>query len=148
MSIKWLLTLASLTIGHINILAQIEQTLATPAEYPGGGLQSFFSYVEQNMKYPPVALDSGITGKVYVQFVVDSTGLVEEGSIIVINDAPEILHSEAIRLIAESGKWIPPKDENGKVTGRIMTLPITFRKPNANPSDQEKGKKKRKKKNK
>lgn len=96
------------------------------AEYPGGGMASFYDYVNENMIFPEQAIESETVGRVYVQFQTDSLGSVQQESVVVINTCPEVLHEEAIRLIKESGSWIPAKDENGQNLSSKLIIPIIF----------------------
>ena len=86
--------------------------------------EAFMNFVSQNLIYPQMAADNGITGKVYVQFVVDPKGKI--GDIKVIRGDP-LLNNESIRLVeSTSGMWTPGK-QRGKPVKVRYTFNIVFR---------------------
>ncbi len=87
--------------------------------------EAFRNYISQNLKYPQVAIDNGVFGKVFVQFVVDQKGNVID--VQVVRGADPSLDNEAIRLIkSSSGMWTPGKQREKPVKVRY-TFPITFK---------------------
>lgn len=87
--------------------------------------EAFREYIGQNLRYPQIAIDNEISGKVFVQFVIDHKGNVVD--IHVIRGADPSLDNEALRLIkATSGMWTPGKQRNIPVKVRY-TFPITFK---------------------
>ncbi|MDR1156072.1 MAG: energy transducer TonB [Bacteroidales bacterium] len=87
--------------------------------------EAFRDYISQNLKYPQIAIDHGISGKVFVQFVVDTNGNTVD--VQVVRSADASLDNEALRLIRKtSGMWTPGKQRNEPVKVRY-TFPITFR---------------------
>jgi TonB family protein len=89
-----------------------------------GGQAAFISYLVENVKYPEEAKKKEITGKVYVQFIVDKKGRINSPE--VIKSADPLLDAEAVRAISSMPDWIPGKDENGKPVNVSMTIPIVF----------------------
>jgi TonB family protein len=89
-----------------------------------GGQAALVQYMIENVKYPEEAKKKGISGKVYVQFIVDKKGKVNSPE--VLKSADPLLDAEAVRAIASMPNWIPGKDENGKPVNVAMTLPIGF----------------------
>jgi TonB family protein len=91
-------------------------------EFPGGftALQDF---LVKNIRYPEQAKKDTITGKVFVQFVIDEHGKVT-GSKIIRGVAP-VLDKEALRVINIMPDWTPGKQE-GKAVKVAFTLPIMF----------------------
>ena len=67
-----------------------------PAEFPGGE-RALYSYISNNVKYPVIAQENGIQGKVYLKFVVDKKGKVS--NIEIIRGVDNSLDKEAIRVI-------------------------------------------------
>ena len=59
----------------------------------------------KNLRYPEIATENGISGKVYVQFVVNSKGQVED--VKVIRGVDPSLDKESIRVVMASPKWVP-----------------------------------------
>ena len=89
----------------------------------GGDLKKFQDYVQGKIEYPEEAKEKGITGKVFVQFIVDEKGNITEVQII--RGIHPLLNNEALRVIKESPKWTPGK-QNGKNVKVSYTIPITF----------------------
>ncbi len=92
-------------------------------QFEGGDINKFRTWVLQNLKYPPVAAENGISGKVYVQFVVNSKGKVVNAE--VIRGVDPALNQEALRVVDSSPKWTPGK-QRGKPVKVRFTCPISF----------------------
>jgi len=92
-----------------------------------GGQQALMNFISKNMVYPPSAIDDQIQGRVYLKFVVTSTGSLEDITVLRGVQGEEALHREAIRVIKlTNGKWIPGK-QNGKAVNVAFTLPVVFK---------------------
>jgi len=88
-----------------------------------GGPESFVLWVYQNLKYPATAISNVASGKVYVKFKVDSSGIVKD--IEIIKSARGDFDSEVLRVFGSSPKWTPGK-QGGKNVGIYFTIPIEF----------------------
>lgn len=98
-----------------------------PQEMPkfgNGGLNEFWRYVQEHVKYPELAAELGIQGTVYVIFVVGKDGYVTQAK--VVRSADELLDNEALRVIKNSPKWIPGK-QGGKNVSVQFTIPVKFK---------------------
>lgn len=73
-------------------------------EFPGG-VGSLNRWLNRNIKYPTDAINLGISGRVYLNFIVDKNGSIS--NIKVTRGVDELLDQEAIRLIGEMPKWKP-----------------------------------------
>lgn len=105
---------------------QEEQVFFVVEEMPSfgsGDANEFRAWVFQNMKYPEVAAENGIQGRVYVQFVVEADGRLT--NVRVSRGVDPALDKEAIRVIENSPKWNPGK-QRGKPVRVSYTFPITF----------------------
>ena len=91
--------------------------------FDGKGQDGFRSYIAQNLRYPEIAAENGISGKVYVQFAVDSKGEVVDA--VVVRGVDPALDKEAIRVVESSPKWAPGK-QRGKAVKVQFTFPINF----------------------
>lgn len=91
-------------------------------EFPGG-MEALYKYLAQNMKYPQLARDNGITGKVYVTFVVEKDGSIANPK--VLRDIGGGCGQEAIRVIKSMPKWTPGK-QRGKPVRVQFNLPVNF----------------------
>ena len=89
-------------------------------KFPGGNPQR---YIAENLRYPAEAIEKGIEGKVYVQFVIDTAGKVTTPK--VVRGIHPLLDAEAIRLINEMPDWMPGQ-VNGKPVNGSFFLPVNF----------------------
>lgn len=95
--------------------------VATEAEYPGGSA-AWQRYLIKNMRCPEAAIDNEIQSSVVVQFVVDEKGNVSDVEAISDSGA---LGAEAVRVIKQSGKWIPAQQiGNGRCIRSIKRQPF------------------------
>ena len=92
-------------------------------KFPGGN-DAFLSYIKTNIRYPEAARDAKKQGKIFVSFVVASTGNITDVNIIKGVD-PE-LDEEAIRVIESMPRWIPGK-QHGKNCAVKVSIPIVFK---------------------
>ncbi|MBS1597769.1 MAG: N-acetylmuramoyl-L-alanine amidase [Bacteroidetes bacterium] len=91
-------------------------------EFPGGQ-DAWKNYLVKNLHYPNAAVNKEIQGDVLAQFVVDMEGNVSDIKIV---SGPEELRAETIRIIRESGKWVPAM-QNGKNVTCYKRQPIKYR---------------------
>ncbi len=91
--------------------------------FPGGetALQNF---IKKNLKYPQIALENGISGRVICTFVVDGKGNITGAE--VLRSVDPNLDKEALRVINMMPGWKPGKQQ-GKAVRVRYTLPIVFR---------------------
>ena len=102
--------------------AQVFFIVEDMPEFPGGEL-ALRKYIANAIKYPVIAQENGIQGKVYVTFVVDKDGSISDARIARGVDAA--LDKEALRVVGTLPKWKPGK-QRGK-PGRVSyTVPIKF----------------------
>lgn len=92
-------------------------------EFPGGQ-EALNRYLVRNIKYPLLAQENGIQGRVVCQFVVNSDGSIVDIS--VVRGVEESLDKEAIRVIKSMPKWTPGR-QGGKSVRVKYTLPIRFK---------------------
>ena len=92
-------------------------------QFPGGQAE-LMSWLGKNIRYPVIAQENGIQGRVICQFVVGSDGSVRD--IKVMRGVDPSLDKEAIRVIQSMPKWIPGR-QNGKAVSVRYTLPVTFK---------------------
>lgn len=114
-------------VTHDDVIEVVEPPFVKveiEAKFQGGDLLSFNKWVAANIKYPQVCSENGVTGKVFVQFVVNKTGQVE--SVKVLRGADPLMDQEAIRVIESSPKWSAPL-QGGKPVKQLFTLPVNFK---------------------
>ncbi|QCK15752.1 energy transducer TonB [Mangrovivirga cuniculi] len=90
---------------------------------PLNGVKHMYSYFEENLKYPEIALKDSIEGVVEVQFAIMPDSSITE--IKVINSLGEAFDKEAIRLINEMPVWIPATSGGEPVRSEI-SIPFNF----------------------
>lgn len=91
-------------------------------EFPGGD-KALYEWLNENLEYPESAIDMGLQGMVYVQFVVEKDGTIED--VKVVKGISEDLDKEARRAIKKMPNWIPG-EQGGKKVGVYFTIPIRF----------------------
>lgn len=91
-------------------------------EFPGG-LDALSQYLADNIQYPALARENGITGKVFVTFVVEKDGRV--GQIKILRDIGGGCGAEAVRVVKAMPKWKPGK-QSGKPVRTQFNLPVSF----------------------
>lgn len=99
----------------------------TMPSFMNGTLETFRAWVMQNVRFPQIALDNNIQGRVILSFVIDKDGRLTDIEVL---QAPDrTLAEEAIRVLSKSPKWSPGKQRNQVVRVRY-TLPVEFRMQN------------------
>jgi len=91
--------------------------------FPGGDAE-LMKFLHDHMKYPVVAEENGIQGRVICTFVVERDGSITD--VKVIKSVDPSLDKEAIRVLKSMPKWIPGK-QNGSAVRVKYTVPVTFR---------------------
>ena len=89
-----------------------------------GGQEELMKYIGKNLRYPAIAQENGIQGRVICQFVVGKDGQVRD--VVVVRTLDPSCDKEAIRVLSGMHKWIPGK-QNGKAVSVKYTVPIVFR---------------------
>jgi len=90
--------------------------------FPGGDL-GLMKYIQKNVKYPAIAKEYNITGKVYVSFIVDKSGSVT--NVKIVRGVDKNLDAEAVRVVKSLPKYKPGK-QRGKSVRVMFTIPINF----------------------
>lgn len=92
-------------------------------DFQGGGQDAFRRYIAENLRYPTIAAESGIQGRVFVQFVVNKDGVVSDAT--VVRGVDPVLDREAVRVIMSSPQWTPGR-QRGAPVRVAFTFPINF----------------------
>jgi protein TonB len=88
-----------------------------------GGIEQFGKFLSKNLRYPPVARDAGIQGRVFCQFVVEKDGSLTD--IKVVRGIGGGCDEEAVRVLKNSPRWNPGV-QNGRNVRVSYTIPIFF----------------------
>ena len=89
-----------------------------------GGPSALMQYLSSNIKYPVVAEENGVQGRVVCTFVVERDGSITD--VRVIKSVDPSLDKEAVRVVKSMPKWAPGK-QNGQPVRVRFTLPVLFR---------------------
>ncbi len=103
-----------------NVVFQVVEKMPS---FPGGDAE-LFKYLSQNVKYPVIAQENGVQGRVICQFVVNRDGSIVDVEVVRSVDAS--LDKEAIRVIKSMPKWSPGQ-QRGKPVRVKYTLPVNFK---------------------
>jgi protein TonB len=90
-----------------------------------GGEKKMLAFLQSNLKYPAVAQENGIEGRVYVKFMIDKEGKVRNAE--VLKGIGSGCNEEAMRVINSMPDWNPGKQNGTKVKVGGMTLYIEFK---------------------
>ena len=102
---------------------QIFQVVEEMPEFPGG-MAECLKFLAKNIKYPTIAQENGVQGRVIVQFVVNQDGSIVDP--VVVRSVDPYLDKEALRVIQMMPKWKPGK-QRGKAVRVKYTVPVTFK---------------------
>lgn len=91
-------------------------------EFPGGDA-ALLIFLSQNIKYPAIAAENGVKGRVTVNFVVNKDGSISDAKIL--RGVDQALDKEALRVIYSMPKWKPGK-QAGKPVRVSFSVPINF----------------------
>ena len=92
-------------------------------QFPGGQA-ALLEYLSKNIKYPVVAEENGVQGRVIVTFVVERDGSITD--VKVVKSVDPSLDKEAARVVKSMPHWIPGK-QNGSAVLVKYTVPVTFK---------------------
>ena len=102
---------------------EVFQVVEQMPEFPGG-MEKLMDYLSKNIKYPSMAQENNIQGRVIVEFVVNKDGSIVEPK--VMRSVDTSLDNEAMRVIKLMPKWTPGK-QRGKAVRVRYTVPVLFR---------------------
>jgi protein TonB len=122
--------------GEIIFDEPVQEATAEPEEDPNkvymvveqqpefpGGLAAMMKFLQTNIKYPSQARRMGTEGSVFVEFVVDQAGNINNPR--VIKGIGSGCDEEAVRVIQKMPPWKPGK-QNGKAVKVRFVLPVKF----------------------
>ena len=101
------------------VYSNVEQMPSFP-----GGQGAMMQWISGNTRYPAIAAENGVQGRVVVQFVVEKDGTISD--VHVINPVDPSLDREALRVIRAMPRWIPGK-RNGSAVRVKNTVPVIFK---------------------
>ncbi len=106
-------------VEETKVFDVVEQMPSFP-----GGPAALMQFLSSNIKYPVVAEENGVQGRVVCTFVVEKDGSITD--VKVVKSVDPSLDKEAMRVVKSMPKWIPGK-QNGSAVRVKYTVPVTFR---------------------
>lgn len=92
-------------------------------QFPGGDVE-LMKFINGGIKYPTIAAENGIEGRVVIRFVVGKDGNVSD--VQVVRSLDPSCDKEAVRVVKTMPKWVPGK-QNGRNVPVFYTLPVLFK---------------------
>ena len=106
-------------VEETKVFEVVEQMPSFP-----GGDAALMAYLRDNMKYPVVAAENGVQGRVVVSFVVERDGSITD--VKVARSVDPSLDREAVRVVKGMPHWIPGK-QNGSAVRVKYNVPVSFK---------------------
>lgn len=113
----------SYTVSLIPKNDTIYKVVEQLPEYPGGTAK-MLTFISENIKYPQSAMEKGIEGKCYIQFVIDVDGSIT--NVELLRGFDEECDAEALRVVNLMPKWKPGKKDGKPVRVNYM-IPVAFK---------------------
>lgn len=121
--ILFFLTNASASTAQPSVKAGFGVSVVqTQPEY-AGGVDSLMSYLKTNLHYPATAKNAWIEGRVFVGFLIDSSGKITDSRLL--NSVSPDIDEEALRVVRQMPDW-KPGTIGGNPTPVQFILPIDF----------------------
>ena len=106
-------------VNSTRVYDVVEQMPSFP-----GGISGLMTYLNQNTRYPAVAQENGVQGRVVVSFAVGKDGHISD--VTVLRSVDPSLDKEAIRVVRNMPRWTPGKQGGEPVRVRY-NVPVSFR---------------------
>jgi TonB family protein len=90
---------------------------------PVGGMDAIYKFLQENLRYPKEARDKGISGQVFIEFVVEKDGSID--NVKVLKGVDPDLDAESVRVVKLMPKWKPGK-QKGEPVRTYFNIPIRF----------------------
>ena len=101
---------------------EVFMIVETMPSFPGGDA-ALNRFLADNIKYPTIAQENGISGRVFINFVVNRDGQIVDAK--VVRGVDPALDQEAIRVVKMMPKWNPGQ-QRGKPVRVSFMLPVNF----------------------
>ncbi|MCL1821232.1 MAG: energy transducer TonB [Prolixibacteraceae bacterium] len=122
-----LLTFALVAVMPFSAASQEQiKALTFSEEMPDfpGGVAALMKFLEDNLVYPPEAAEKGISGKVFIGFIVDTDGSITNAK--VVRGVETTLDNEALRVVKIMPKWKPGRNK-GEAVPVSYSIPIVYK---------------------
>jgi TonB family protein len=101
---------------------KVYDTVEQMPEFPGGPV-ALMKWLNENIKYPSIAEENGIQGRVVCSFIVETDG--SFSNLEVVRSIDPSLDKEAVRVLKKMPKWNPGKQNGSSVRVKYI-VPVTF----------------------
>jgi len=101
---------------------KVYESVENEPAFPGG-IEKFYAFLQKTMHYPAVDRENNVTGKVFVQFVVERDGSLTD--VKALRGPSQTLQDEAARAVKASPHWTPGI-QNGRKVRVQYTVPVNF----------------------
>ena len=114
------------TVAQPEPKPEVEKVFEVVEQMPSfpGGDKALLEYLSNNIKYPVVAQENGVQGRVVVSFVVEKDGSITD--VKVVRSVDPSLDKEAARVVKSMPRWIPGK-QNGSAVRVKYNVPVSFK---------------------
>jgi protein TonB len=111
--------------GGENVIAEepVFVLVEKNARFQDGDLEKFREWVQKNLVYPPIAIENGIQGTVWVQFYINSKGKLVDSKIL--RGVDQSLDNEVLRVVNSSPVWEPALLK-GQPVMQQFAMPVMF----------------------
>ena len=104
------------------IFVAVEENPVFPGD--GDSNSNFMKWIAENIKYPTIAAENDIQGRVHCQFIVNADGSVSD--VTVIRSIDPLLDREAVRVLNSMPRWKPGRQQDKAVRVKL-SVPVNFR---------------------
>lgn len=108
--------------SEVSVDDEVFVVVEEQAEFPGG-LDSMYAYIVKNLKYPELAKEKGIEGRVFVSFIIEKDGSIS--NVKILRGIGGGCEEAAVEMIKNMPKW-KPGTQRGKPVRVQFNLPIKF----------------------
>ncbi len=124
-------------ISESDSVITIEPVYTVVTKMPGypGGDKAYQRFLSKNIKYPEEALKNGISGTVYLSFIVEKDGKVS--NVKLLRGIGGGCDKEAMRVVSLFPDYEPGLDEDGKPVRTVFNIPISFKLDNGKKDKKE-----------
>lgn len=112
---------------YIEIYNEDDESIGSLPKYPEG-TDELLKFLDKNLVYPEACQNSGESGKMIVEFEVDTDGYIIKRSVTIYHSSKHPEFKEEIsRVIRMMPKWIPAKNCDGEPICVKYRIPVTFK---------------------
>ncbi len=112
---------------EVKVEEEVFVVVEEQAEFPGG-LDSMYAYIHKNLKYPELAKEKGIEGRVFVSFIIEKDGSIS--NVKILRGIGGGCDEAVVEMVKNMPKWQPAKQRGKEVRCQFnLPIPIKFELP-------------------